>query len=86
MKTENQNNKISDLHFDKLQESNKKQHAINAKAAELFQHEFELKNYKMLLEQENGEYILERQKLLKELSDVYGNVSINPGTGEYELK
>ncbi|MDR2223551.1 MAG: hypothetical protein LBE34_12605 [Flavobacteriaceae bacterium] len=75
--------KISDLHLAKLQESNQKLDSISKQAAEIYQREFQLKQDKLVLDNYNGNTLAERQKLIEELSKVYGEVNINPHTGEY---
>jgi predicted MPP superfamily phosphohydrolase len=75
--------KISDLHLAKLQESNQKLDSISKQAAEIYQREFKLKQDKLVLDNYNGNTLAERQKLIEELSKAYGEVNINPHTGEY---
>ncbi|WP_413512219.1 hypothetical protein [Myroides odoratus] len=77
-------NKISPLHLAKLQESNQKLLSIDQLAAEIYQCEFDIKQAKAKLDNMNIEVINESTKLNNELMQTYGNVSINPMTGEFQ--
>lgn len=81
---EDQVNKISELHLAKLQESNSRLANVNEQAAEIYQREFEIKQAKVALDNTNSEVLVERQKLINELTQTYGRVNINPMTGEFK--
>ncbi|WP_430611474.1 hypothetical protein [Flavobacterium sp. JP2137] len=75
-------NKISELHMEKLQIQFKKEDQISKGAVELFQMEFNVKQRRTELEAFTAEVQKEGIVLGNELSQTYGNVTVNPQTGE----
>ncbi|MCP1996664.1 hypothetical protein [Flavobacterium sp. HSC-61S13] len=75
--------KISELHMEKLQIQFKKEDQISKGAVELFQMELNVKQRRVELEAFTAEVQKEGMALNNDLSQTYGNVNINPQTGEY---
>lgn len=80
--------RISEIHFFKLNESDKKLKEINEVASGFYQREFEIKALQEALEKDkveldNKNRLMrnDRQALYQELQSTYGTVNIDPATG-----